>query len=108
MKYVDLGGAYVGPTQNRILRLADEFGIDTYLTNEVEDVIFYTKVSGIILIPMQYSRICQVMCSFTFYCFIWSLFAINLTCAMQGKDKPASDFIQIIRSSVNGYTIISE
>ncbi|CAG2251770.1 MAO [Mytilus edulis] len=43
VKYVDLGGAYVGPTQNRILRLADEFGIDTYLTNEVEDVIFYTK-----------------------------------------------------------------
>jgi len=26
----DLGGAYVGPTQNRILRLADEFGIRTY------------------------------------------------------------------------------
>ncbi|CAC5413206.1 MAO [Mytilus coruscus] len=43
VKYVDLGGAYVGPTQNRILRLADEFGIETYLTNEVEDVIFYTK-----------------------------------------------------------------
>lgn len=43
--YVDLGGAYVGPTQNRILRLADEFGIKTYLTHEVEDIIFYTHVS---------------------------------------------------------------
>nr|AWS00961.1 monoamine oxidase [Tegillarca granosa] len=41
--YVDLGGAYVGPTQNRILRLADEFGVKTYLTNEVEDIIFYTN-----------------------------------------------------------------
>lgn len=44
VNYVDLGGAYVGPTQNRILRLADEFGVQTYLTNEVEDVVFYTKV----------------------------------------------------------------
>ncbi|KAJ8310803.1 hypothetical protein KUTeg_012668 [Tegillarca granosa] len=42
--YVDLGGAYVGPTQNRILRLADEFGVKTYLTNEVEDIIFYTNI----------------------------------------------------------------
>ncbi|XP_067042168.1 amine oxidase [flavin-containing] B-like [Acropora muricata] len=29
-KYVDLGGAYVGPTQNRILRIAKELGIETY------------------------------------------------------------------------------
>ena len=29
-KYVDLGGAYVGPTQNRILRVAKELGIQTY------------------------------------------------------------------------------
>ncbi|MGH0129907.1 UNVERIFIED_CONTAM: hypothetical protein FKN15_018761 [Acipenser sinensis] len=28
-KYVDLGGAYVGPTQNRILRIAKEMGIET-------------------------------------------------------------------------------
>lgn len=85
MKYVDLGGAYVGPTQNRILRLADEFGIDTYLTNEVEDVIFYTKVSGIILTLMQYGRRCQIMSSFIFCCFVWSLCATNLTCAMPEK-----------------------
>ena len=29
-KYVDLGGAYVGPTQNRILRVAKELGTETY------------------------------------------------------------------------------
>ena len=29
-KYTDLGGAYVGPTQNRILRVAKELGIQTY------------------------------------------------------------------------------
>jgi len=29
-KYADLGGAYVGPTQNRILRVAKELGIQTY------------------------------------------------------------------------------
>lgn len=49
VNYVDLGGAYVGPTQNRILRLADEFGVQTYLTNEVEDVVFYTKVCVVLL-----------------------------------------------------------
>lgn len=49
VNYVDLGGAYVGPTQNRILRLADEFEIQTYLTNEVEDVVFYTKVCVVLI-----------------------------------------------------------
>ncbi|XP_066033146.1 amine oxidase [flavin-containing] A-like [Chamaea fasciata] len=28
--YVDVGGSYVGPTQNRILRLAKELGVETY------------------------------------------------------------------------------
>ncbi|KAK6195720.1 hypothetical protein SNE40_001088 [Patella caerulea] len=43
VKYVDLGGAYVGPTQNRLLRMAKEFGVKTFLTNEVEDLIFHSK-----------------------------------------------------------------
>ncbi len=30
VKYVDLGGSYVGPTQNRILRMATHLGIETY------------------------------------------------------------------------------
>ena len=30
VKYVDLGGSYVGPTQNRILRMAKNLGIKTY------------------------------------------------------------------------------
>ncbi|XP_056436116.1 amine oxidase [flavin-containing] [Gadus chalcogrammus] len=41
VKYVDLGGAYVGPTQNRILRLAKEYGIDTYKVNEVENLLHH-------------------------------------------------------------------
>lgn len=40
-KYVDLGGAYIGPTQNRILRIARELGVKTFLTNEIEDAIFH-------------------------------------------------------------------
>uniref|UniRef100_A0A8C5LW57 monoamine oxidase n=1 Tax=Leptobrachium leishanense TaxID=445787 RepID=A0A8C5LW57_9ANUR len=32
-KYVDVGGAYVGPTQNRLLRMAKELGIETYKVN---------------------------------------------------------------------------
>ena len=30
VKYVDLGGSCVGPTQNRILRMAEQLGIETY------------------------------------------------------------------------------
>ncbi|XP_075336266.1 amine oxidase [flavin-containing] [Odontesthes bonariensis] len=42
-KWVDLGGAYVGPTQNRLLRLAKEYGIQTYKVNEKEDLIHYVN-----------------------------------------------------------------
>ncbi|XP_072301022.1 amine oxidase [flavin-containing] [Eucyclogobius newberryi] len=42
-KWVDLGGAYVGPTQNRILRLAKEYGIQTYKVNERENLVHYTN-----------------------------------------------------------------
>ncbi|XP_018428122.1 PREDICTED: amine oxidase [flavin-containing] A-like [Nanorana parkeri] len=30
VQYVDVGGAYVGPTQNRLLRMAKELGVQTY------------------------------------------------------------------------------
>ncbi|KAJ7405469.1 amine oxidase [flavin-containing] A [Willisornis vidua] len=40
--YVDVGGAYVGPTQNRILRLAKELGVETYKVN-VEGHMFHHK-----------------------------------------------------------------
>ncbi|XP_003218986.3 amine oxidase [flavin-containing] B [Anolis carolinensis] len=43
VKYVDLGGAYVGPTQNRILRLSKELGLETYKVNEVEHLIHHVK-----------------------------------------------------------------
>ncbi|XP_005359010.1 amine oxidase [flavin-containing] B, partial [Microtus ochrogaster] len=43
VKYVDLGGSYVGPTQNRILRLAKELGLETYKVNEVERLIHHVK-----------------------------------------------------------------
>lgn len=39
--YVDLGGAYVGPTQNRILRLVKELGVSTYKINETERSIHF-------------------------------------------------------------------
>ena len=40
-KYTDLGGAYVGPTQNRILRVAKELGVQTYkVYNEGKTVEF--------------------------------------------------------------------
>ncbi|GFY25132.1 amine oxidase B [Trichonephila clavipes] len=39
--YVDIGGAYVGPTQDRLLRMAKEFGIENYKVNEIEDLLHY-------------------------------------------------------------------
>ncbi|XP_033979554.1 amine oxidase [flavin-containing] [Trematomus bernacchii] len=42
-KWVDLGGAYIGPTQNRILRLAKEYGIQTYKVNEQESLVHYVN-----------------------------------------------------------------
>lgn len=44
-KWVDLGGAYIGPTQNRILRLAREYGVKTYKVNEQEKLVHYVNVS---------------------------------------------------------------
>ncbi|CAI9180401.1 unnamed protein product [Rangifer tarandus platyrhynchus] len=43
--YVDVGGAYVGPTQNRILRLSKELGLETYKVNVNERLVHYVKVS---------------------------------------------------------------
>ncbi|XP_066212219.1 amine oxidase [flavin-containing] A [Saccopteryx leptura] len=41
--YVDVGGAYVGPTQNKILRLSKELGLETYKVNVNERVVQYVK-----------------------------------------------------------------
>ncbi|XP_006825916.2 amine oxidase [flavin-containing] B-like [Saccoglossus kowalevskii] len=41
-KYVDLGGSYIGPTQNRILRMAKDLGVETYRVNVKERTIFQT------------------------------------------------------------------
>ncbi|XP_012609512.1 amine oxidase [flavin-containing] A isoform X2 [Microcebus murinus] len=43
VNYVDVGGAYVGPTQNRILRLSKELGIETYKVNVSERLVQYVK-----------------------------------------------------------------
>ncbi|KAL6080703.1 hypothetical protein STEG23_008847, partial [Scotinomys teguina] len=45
VKWVDVGGAYVGPTQNRILRLSKELGIETYKVNVNERLVQYVKFS---------------------------------------------------------------
>uniref|UniRef100_A0A8C1IIE8 Amine oxidase n=1 Tax=Cyprinus carpio TaxID=7962 RepID=A0A8C1IIE8_CYPCA len=43
-KWVDLGGAYIGPTQNRILRIAKQYGVKTYKVNEDESLVHYVKI----------------------------------------------------------------
>ena len=42
---MDIGGAYVGPTQDRILRLAKELGIETFKVNNKGDYVHYSNVS---------------------------------------------------------------
>ncbi|XP_042896000.1 amine oxidase [flavin-containing] isoform X4 [Parasteatoda tepidariorum] len=41
--YVDLGAAYVGPSQNRLLRMAEEFGIENYKVHEKENLVHYNN-----------------------------------------------------------------
>uniref|UniRef100_A0A8C6ZAH3 monoamine oxidase n=1 Tax=Nothoprocta perdicaria TaxID=30464 RepID=A0A8C6ZAH3_NOTPE len=54
VKYVDLGGAYVGPTQNRLLRLSKELGIETYKVNEVEHLIHHVKfLKSLCIVPIE-------------------------------------------------------
>uniref|UniRef100_A0A8C2UQK3 Amine oxidase n=2 Tax=Chinchilla lanigera TaxID=34839 RepID=A0A8C2UQK3_CHILA len=43
VNWVDVGGAYVGPTQNRILRLSKELGLETYKVNVNERLVQYVK-----------------------------------------------------------------
>lgn len=42
----DLGGAFVGPTQDRIIRLADRFGIDSYKVFNNGNVMFHNTRTG--------------------------------------------------------------
>ncbi|ELT94962.1 hypothetical protein CAPTEDRAFT_106886 [Capitella teleta] len=41
--YVDVGGSYVGPTQDRILRLSAELGIKTYKVHTGGDYLHYSR-----------------------------------------------------------------
>jgi monoamine oxidase len=47
--YVDLGGAWVGPTQDRIYALAREFGVETFRTfDEGRSTQYFRGQSGAI------------------------------------------------------------
>nr|XP_042896241.1 amine oxidase [flavin-containing] [Parasteatoda tepidariorum] len=52
--YVDMGGAYVGPTQNRLLRMAKEFGIENYKVNEKEDLLHYSNGKRTLFKPCSF------------------------------------------------------
>ncbi|OTF70176.1 hypothetical protein BLA29_013855, partial [Euroglyphus maynei] len=43
VKWVDLGGAYVGRGQNHLLRMIKEFDLKLYNVNEVENLVFYNQ-----------------------------------------------------------------
>ncbi|CAL1282931.1 unnamed protein product [Larinioides sclopetarius] len=44
VNYVDIGGAYIGPTQNNILRMAEELGVDYYKIKEDADLLLYRNI----------------------------------------------------------------
>lgn len=39
----DLGASYVGSNQRRVMELIQEFGLETYSTNELEDLLYFEK-----------------------------------------------------------------
>ncbi|XP_015929427.2 amine oxidase [flavin-containing] B isoform X1 [Parasteatoda tepidariorum] len=41
VNYVDFGGSYFGPSHRRLIRLAEELGVETYKINESEDILHY-------------------------------------------------------------------
>ena len=43
--YCDVGGSYIGPTQDRILRLSKELGMKTYKINHAGDSVHFSHVS---------------------------------------------------------------
>lgn len=55
INYVDFGGAYFGPPHRRLIRLAEELGIETYKINEIEDVLHY-NVSQFLLVTKPEMR----------------------------------------------------
>ncbi|KAI1241513.1 hypothetical protein IHE44_0004986 [Lamprotornis superbus] len=57
VNYVDVGGSYVGPTQNRILRLAKELGVENYKVY-VEGQMFHHK--GLMVTHKPFPRVTEV------------------------------------------------
>ena len=43
-QYTDVGGAYIGPTQRRVARMAKELGLEFYTVNEEQKTIMNVKV----------------------------------------------------------------
>ena len=56
MKYVDLGGAYVGPTQNNLLRMLKELGIETYKVYDEQAAVYYHESVSEKLSPVLITR----------------------------------------------------
>lgn len=44
--WVDLGGSYVGPTQNSVLKLIEELKLETYLVDDIEDGVYLRAGPG--------------------------------------------------------------
>ena len=45
MGWVDLGGAYVGRSQNHLLRIIKELGLKMYPVNEVQKLVYFDSVT---------------------------------------------------------------
>ena len=45
VNWVDLGGSYIGPTQDHLLRITKELGLQMSFVNEKEDLVYYKNVS---------------------------------------------------------------
>ncbi|GBO19250.1 hypothetical protein AVEN_241671-1, partial [Araneus ventricosus] len=49
VNYVDLGGAYIGPTQDHLLRLSKELGVENYKIKQELKSVYYRNGRRLLL-----------------------------------------------------------
>ena len=52
---IDVGGSFVGPTQDRVLRVASDLDVETRFVRNGGEITCYRKVTIILLLPADAS-----------------------------------------------------
>ena len=79
--FVDLGGAYVGNNQRRILRHIRNLGLTLYKVHDVQDTVRYSKVNYVCVCVCVRARVC--VCVHTMVHTMKLIFSIYVLLASQ-------------------------